>query len=146
MTPRKILIAEDDVDDRDLLTAFLSDRKDIVLMPMVENGVEIIEALDKIKVTTSLPDMIVLDHNMPKRNGLQTLKLLKSTDQYSSIPVMVYSTYIDDSLEKLCAANGAAIITTKPFTKKGYHEMIDEFLSAAKSVEQKNAPGKTTAG
>src|SRR4051794_6979293 len=98
MTRKRILIAEDDDDDRDLFYYFLQGRGDIVLMPIVGDGVELMETLDKITDDNELPDIIILDHNMPKRNGLQTLQILKNTSQYATIPVMVYSTYLDQKL------------------------------------------------
>src|SRR5687768_16214912 len=110
MQAKKILIAEDDDDDKSLLYFFLQDRKDIALMPIVENGVELIDALDSIADPSHLPDMIILDQNMPKRNGLQTLRQLKETRSHSTIPVMVYSTYIDQTLVNSCTESGAKAI------------------------------------
>lgn len=130
MQTKKVLIAEDDEDDKSLLCLFLQNRKDITLMPIVENGVELIETLEKITDSSDLPDIIILDQNMPKRNGLQTLKILKETANYSSIPVMVYSTYLDQNLIKACTESGATELMTKPITEKGYHEMMDTFLKA----------------
>jgi CheY-like chemotaxis protein len=130
MNPKKVLIAEDDEDDKELLHYFLNTRQDIILMPVVENGVELIETLDKITDANELPDFIILDQNMPKRNGLQTLRLLKETHHYARIPVMVYSTYLDQNLVNSCTENGATALMTKPITQEGYHQMIDTFLEA----------------
>ena len=82
MSAKKVLIAEDDEDDKNILCYFLQNREDIILMPIVENGVELIESLDRITDENDLPDMIILDQNMPKRNGLQTLRMLKETDLF----------------------------------------------------------------
>src|SRR5215207_9463890 len=107
MTLKKVLLAEDDLDDQDFFYDFLEDRKDIVLMSPVENGVELFYFLESIKDDNSLPDLIILDQNMPKRNGLQTLQLLKSTERYTHIPVMIYSTYTDEQLKKNSLQMGA---------------------------------------
>ena len=130
MIRKKVLLAEDDNDDQVLFNYFLQDRQDIFLMPMVENGVELLEKLDEIEVAGDLPDLIILDQNMPKRNGLQTLHLLKENPKYASIPVMMYSTYIDPNLIELCAGGGAASLRSKPITAAGYEEMINDFLKA----------------
>jgi CheY-like chemotaxis protein len=129
MAPKKILLAEDDADDQRLFLDFLNHRTDITLMPIVENGVELFELLQSLEESSLLPDLIILDQNMPKRNGVQTLELLKSTDDYQNIPVVVYSTYTDAQLIESCTGAGASIVTAKPLTKDGYNKMIDSFLA-----------------
>jgi CheY-like chemotaxis protein len=128
MIAKRVLIAEDDEDDQELFHYFLGNRKDIILMSIVENGVELIEKLESITSSDDLPDFIILDQNMPKQNGLQTLRLLKGERQYATIPVMVYSTYIDQNLVDSCMSSGASALMTKPITQEGYNEMIDAFL------------------
>lgn len=131
MAPKKILLAEDDVDDRIFFYDYLHQRKDISLLPSVENGVELFEFLDAIADDSNLPQLIILDQNMPKRNGIQSLQILKSNKRYSQIPVMIYSTYTDARLVDNCTAMGALLVTSKPLTPEGYNKMIDTFLQAA---------------
>ncbi len=128
MLPKKILIAEDDVDDQNLFFDFLNHRADIFLMPMAENGVQLFDSLEKIDNNDDLPDLIILDQNMPKQSGLQTLQLLKKTHRYAHIPVMVYSTYTDQQLIKVSSEMGAFSVESKPISKSGYEEMINGFL------------------
>jgi CheY-like chemotaxis protein len=128
MPAKKILLAEDDSDDQKLFFEFLHQRKDIELMQPAENGVELFESLDLIMDAKDLPGFIILDQNMPKRNGLQTLKLLKETNRYADIPVMIYSTYTDQQLIQMSKETGASLVMTKPITKEGYHKMIDAFF------------------
>ena len=99
MIRRRLLLAEDDADDRDIFKDFLKDRQDILLLPFVENGIEVFAFLDSINNVDLLPDLLILDHNMPKLNGKQTLELLKSSNKYVHIPVVIYSTYADDNLQ-----------------------------------------------
>ena len=128
MSPKKILLAEDDSDDSILFHEYLQDRTDIVLLPTVENGIELFEYLYKTS-KKHLPDLIILDQNMPKKNGIQTLIELKADKAYSDIPVVVYSTYTDNQLIKACTVKGARMVVSKPLTRKGYQEMMDDFLS-----------------
>jgi CheY-like chemotaxis protein len=128
MAPKKILLAEDDVDDQFLFNDFLGYRTDIVLMPVAENGVALVDSLESITEADDLPDLIILDQNMPKRNGLQTLQLLKETHRYTHIPVMIYSTYADQQLINEGSKMGASAVMPKPLTKEGYDKMIDAFL------------------
>jgi len=124
---KKILLAEDDPDDVSFFFQYLSERPDLVLLPPVENGEEVVEYLQKAHNGT-FPDLIILDQNMPKCNGLQTLAILKNNTQYEKIPVFVYSTYTDAYLVKKSIQLGARSVLEKPFSVEGYHKMIDDIL------------------
>jgi len=128
MAPIKILLAEDDLDDREFFFDFLVHRKDIYIMPVAENGNAVIHSLENISNDSSLPDLIVLDQNMPVRNGLQTLCILKQHERYTNIPVIIYSTITDEKLRNACSAMGASGVFVKPATKEGYDLMINDFL------------------
>lgn len=123
--PVSILLAEDDLDDRGIFQDFLSHRTDIHLWPPVENGEEVLQVL---KSGNQMPQVIILDQNMPRKNGLQTLHDLKSNAAYAGIRVVLYSTYADAALEDKGKAGGAAAIWSKPVTAEGYNEMIDAIL------------------
>lgn len=135
---KKILLAEDDEDDRDFFTRFLKDRNDIGAIHSVENGLQLLEVLRACSAEC-LPDMIILDQNMPKMNGLQTLVTLKSDPAYSHIPVMVYSTYANESLFSSCLEKGAAFVSSKPATKEDYYKMMDGFFAAVQADKRGNA-------
>jgi CheY-like chemotaxis protein len=128
-TPMKVLLAEDDKDDQIFFNIFLSERADIELLPPLMNGAEVLDALQTIAV---LPDFIILDHNMPKLNGLQTLQQLKADPRYSTIPVILYSTYVDENLINKGLEAGAADVITKPTDNIGYNKMMDNYLYAKK--------------
>lgn len=122
---RKVLLAEDDKDDQIFFRIFLNERTDIHLLSAVMNGAELINTIQN---APELPDLIILDQNMPKLNGLQTLKYLKSDPRFAVIPVVLYSTYIDDSLSATGKQAGALYVVSKPTDKTGYNKMIDEIL------------------
>lgn len=124
----RILLAEDDADDQELFYDFLKYRTDLLLMPPVENGVSVFDVLESIVSDDDLPHFIILDQNMPKRGGLATLRLLKDNKRYSSIPVMIYSTYADDVLKKSGKEMGASVVVQKPIIAAEYNKMIDLLL------------------
>lgn len=127
MIKRKVLLAEDDPDDQSIFTEFLKDREDLLLLTPVENGEALMQSLFA-DGGRELPDLIILDQNMPKRNGLQTLQQLKEDGRYSNIPVVIYSTYTDQILTKAALELGAYKVAAKPDTRKGYNEMMNEIL------------------
>jgi len=131
MIAKSILLAEDDEDDRLFFRDFLKDREDVRLLSPVENGIELLNTLSIAKEKNVLPDLIILDQNMPKLNGVQTLQRIRQDKDYDDIPVFVYSTYTTDELVKNCMSIGATLVLSKPADKTGYSTMIDAFFEAA---------------
>ncbi len=127
-TVTKILLAEDDGDDRTFFLEFLGDRTDIALLPMATNGAEVLDYLNAAQTPEARPDIIVLDQNMPKLTGKETLETLKSAGQYAEIPVVIYSTYVSPQLIRECLDFGAARVMTKPDSPEGYNRMMDVIL------------------
>jgi CheY-like chemotaxis protein len=62
----------------------------------------------------SLPDVIFLDLNMPRLNGVDVLKKLKDSAQLKSVPVVIYSTSFDSRVREKCSSLGAIEIMEKP--------------------------------
>ena len=121
---KKILLAEDDADDQKIFETFLAHRTDINILPPAENGEEVFRLIEEGHV----PDLIILDQNMPRKNGLQTLQTLKEMPAYTHIPVIIYSTYADSNLIQKSLSLGAAEVWSKPITQEGYNQMIDAVL------------------
>lgn len=132
MGPKKVIVVEDDPDDRELFTIFYGDRQDIRLLPAVANGVELIDYLQLVASGQDMPDLIVLDQNMPLMNGKQTLEFLRASERFSSIPTVIYSTYTDANLISECLRLGARMVVEKPTDHSGYQKMMDDFLKFCK--------------
>lgn len=128
MCPKKILLAEDDADDREVFMDFLKGRTDITLLTAVENGEEVLDYFSSMTEALTLPDLIILDQNMPKKNGIQTLHSVKQYEILKGIPVFIYSTYADELLYRQSMEAGASMVYSKPYTFEGYQEMIDRML------------------
>lgn len=94
ITPFRILIADDDEDDVQLTRECFLENKLAVDLNEVEDGQYLIEHLRRIKETKSntLPQLILLDLNMPRKNGLEALKELKEDTMLCRIPVVIFST------------------------------------------------------
>jgi CheY-like chemotaxis protein len=110
-----ILIAEDDADDRFLLQAAFTENgfKDRLLF--VENGVEVLEYLvDNIHNEQDIPRFILLDLNMPKKDGREVLRELKQHPELKKIPVIIFSTTNNEYEMRRCYELGANSYITKP--------------------------------
>src|SRR5579875_156067 len=105
-----ILIAEDDADDRFLLQAAFEENGFKDKLQFVENGVEVIDYLNSIKATGALkklPRFILLDLNMPKKDGREVLKELKQHAEFKKIPVVIFSTTNNEHEMRRCYELGA---------------------------------------
>lgn len=92
-----ILIAEDDPEDRLLTKDALDESRLANEVAFVENGEELMDYLhghhpydDRTKYP--LPGLIILDLNMPKKDGREALKEIKADKHLKSIPVVILST------------------------------------------------------
>ena len=109
-----ILLAEDDLDDQELLKeAFLNADPSFVLH-IEHNGKNALDYLDQLH-EKALPSVIILDYNMPELNGAQVLEKLYARERYRSIPKVVLSTsnnykYVEESLSK-----GTIAYRVKPY-------------------------------
>jgi CheY-like chemotaxis protein len=129
---KKVLLADDDADDREIFVRVLDKKTDVQLVRTAENGREVIDYLNGIPVPEQLPHLIILDHNMPKMNGTETLGKLKSDKRYSDIHVVIYSTYSDNKMREKCEQLGASMVLAKPASIKEYEAIIDRFLGLVK--------------
>jgi CheY-like chemotaxis protein len=112
-----ILIAEDDADDRFLLQSAFDENGFKDNLQFVENGVEILEYLQSLisaPTPKKLPRFILLDLNMPKKDGREVLKELKQHPELKKIPVVIFSTTNNELEMRRCYEMGANSYITKP--------------------------------
>ena len=99
--PITILMADDDPDDRLLTADALKEARLINDLRFVENGEELLDYLNRVgkfapPTDTPRPGLILLDLNMPRKDGRTVLKELKQDPDLRTIPVVVLTTSKDD--------------------------------------------------
>ena len=112
-----ILIAEDDADDRFLLQSAFEENGFTDKLHFVENGVELIDYLKGLadnESSSRLPRFILLDLNMPKKDGREVLKEIKQHPSLKKIPVIIFSTTNNEQEMRRCYELGANSYITKP--------------------------------
>ncbi|MES2702672.1 MAG: response regulator [Bacteroidota bacterium] len=114
MTRIKILLADDDFEDRYIIADAFTEIGYNDAVHMVTNGEEVFAYLQAINDPADLPSLIVLDLNMPRMTGTEILANLKSNDLYRSIRVIIFSTSVNEKEKKQCMALGALAYITKP--------------------------------
>ena len=114
-----ILVAEDDFDDRFLLETAFIEKGYHERLTFVENGIELLDYLNNQLSKTdiqeaSLPRFILLDLNMPKKDGREVLKEIKEDERFKRIPVIVFTTNKNANEIKRCYELGANTYVVKP--------------------------------
>jgi CheY-like chemotaxis protein len=124
MTSRPyFLYADDDEDDLHFLEEFLPGAdagKDLV---NVRDGFSVIDFLQNIKKGDSYPSLIILDINMPRLSGIETLDLLKTDDLYRLIPVVMFTTTFNKTDDDFCTRLGVDIIS-KPLSYSHWNPIV----------------------
>jgi len=83
---KKILLAEDDEDNRDLIV-FMVKRSGLdVQLLQAENGQEAVELAGK-----HIPDLILMDMQMPVMDGFTAVKIIKATPAIQHIPIIAFT-------------------------------------------------------
>ncbi len=110
--PFHILIAEDDQDDRLLIEdAFKANGVSHGQLFFVADGEELIERLSGLE---PLPGIIMLDLNMPRKDGREALKEIRSKLDYKHIPIIVFTTSNSEDDIKMAYQHGGNTYITKP--------------------------------
>ncbi len=116
----RILIVDDSITTRALMKSIFNSRG--YSYEMVKNPKEAFEMLEEMKF-----DIIISDLEMPEMNGIEFVNLLKNSDKYSKIPVIILSSYESEKLDEL-GARADAFITKSEFNQDYLLQIIRNFL------------------
>ena len=130
MKPIHILLVEDNEGDIYLVTEALEEGKIVNKISVARDGQEAIDFLDKNGkyANEELPDLILLDVNLPKKNGHEVLEYIKEQDNLKQIPVIMLTTSSSEKDILLSYKNHANCFITKPVD-------VDNFLKVIYSIE-----------
>ena len=109
---RSVFLADDDADDISMFSETLTDIDNAIHFAFATDGVDTLRQLGE--NSGSYPDIIFLDLNMPKMDGIQCLAVLKSDHLLKKIPVIMLSTSSRSHDVNQTLSLGAAGFITKP--------------------------------
>jgi CheY-like chemotaxis protein len=125
-----ILIADDDADDRFLLETVFKEKGYREKIEFVENGIELLKFLDdkqqEKNTKNNYPVFILLDLNMPKKDGREALSEIKQHAVFKKIPVIVFTTTKNDNEIKRCYELGANTYVVKPVSFEALLKVIED--------------------
>ena len=125
-----ILLVEDNPADARLITEFLSDTHLINELHVQQDGIKAMDFLNQqCKPNNYYPHFIILDLNLPGKNGIEVLKEIKEDINLKKIPVMIFTTSTAEEDIKKCYDNHASCYVTKPLD-------FDEFTKTINLIEE----------
>ncbi|WP_121357691.1 response regulator [Flavisolibacter nicotianae] len=124
---RTILWADDDPDDRHIICDIVAAHYSNYALTCVEDGSEVLRFLHNIKDTADLPCLVVLDINMPKLTGLETLERIKGDERYKDLKVAVFTTSSSKQDRQVCERHGVPM-ATKPYSYSDFKHAVAEML------------------
>ena len=127
----KILLIEDNAADIRLTKEVLQESKIVMFLDVVRNGVEAVDYLKKRGKfsNTSKPNLILLDLNLPKRNGFEVLEIIKQDKELKRIPIVILT--VSDAKEDLIKAYNlhANCYVIKPLEMKNFYRIINSIVN-----------------
>jgi two-component system response regulator len=128
-------MADDDEDDCILAeTAFRESGAEGVFISVVD-GIELMEYLRRCeKGHDPMPSYILIDLNMPRMNGRQTLKEIKAVPNFKEIPIVIFTTSRQQRDIEFCLRNGAVAFISKP-------SRFEEWIEIMGSLDQVGTRG-----
>ena len=123
-----ILIVDDDTDDREIIRdafeAALPEQEYV----FIENGDKLLEYLNE-STEENIPSLIMLDLNMPGKDGRETLKEIKRHHRLQQIPTIVFTTSSSIRDKQIVYNLGANCFITKPDT---FNKLVELTTSISK--------------
>lgn len=126
-----ILLVEDNEGDILLTTEALNEGKIVNTVSVVKNGKDAVDFLFKNGdfKNVETPDLVLLDINLPLKNGHEVLQLIKSDERTRHIPVIMLTTSSSENDVKKSYKYHANCYITKPVE-------VDEFIDAVTTIEE----------
>ena len=132
-----IIVVDDDLTNLTVAANSLDDVYDVFTVP---SGAKLFTVLEKV-----IPDLILLDIEMPDMDGYEVIQILKASDKTADIPVVFLTSVIDPASEIKGLDLGAVDYVTKPFSQElllkrmGLHLLLErqkkELLSYSRGLE-----------
>lgn len=138
-----ILMVEDNPGDADLIRDTLEAGRVKPELSQVSDGVEAIEFLNRhMKLGGAVPDIILLDLNLPRKHGIDVLSEIRQSVALKHIPVIVLSSSDAEADIMRSYREGANCYVLKPDNLKGYRETIAAIEDFWMAVSQLPAPAE----
>lgn len=124
-----IVVADDDLDDQQIIRDGLHDCKVEVQINSVYNGLQLMDYLlhrEAYRNIKEVPDLVLLDLNMPLMDGFEVLKEIKSYEHLKHIPLYVITTSRSQEHKRKALELGASGFYSKGASSKDIRRIMRE--------------------
>jgi CheY-like chemotaxis protein len=128
MKTLNILFVEDNEGDILLTTEAFEESKIINIIKVLRDGKKVVDFFENLNDIDEIPDLILLDINLPKMSGHEVLKYIKDHEKYKQIPVIMLTTSSAEKDILQSYKNHVNCYITKPID-------INEFVQAIIKIE-----------
>ena len=122
-----ICLADDDEDDRLFFTDAFDELRINTRVKTFKDGVELMNYLNH--ADSILPNVLFLDLNMPKKNGVECLLEIKKNVKFNDIAIAIYSTSSTEEHIEETFVNGANIYIKKPNDFENLKKILSEVVT-----------------
>lgn len=122
-----ITLADDDEDDRLFFTDAFEELKINTRVNTFNDGVELMDYLND--ENSILPNVLFLDINMPKKNGVECLLEIKKSERFKDIAIAIYSTSSSEEHIEETFINGANIYIKKPSDFQTLKKILSDIVT-----------------
>jgi CheY-like chemotaxis protein len=130
-----ILMAEDDPDDRFLIARAFKELGSNALLHFVKDGEELMQYLldsggsPAASDAPSPPALLLLDLNMPKKDGREALTEIRANPNFLELPVVVWTTSSHEEDVHFCYEKGANSYVTKPHSYRDLVKVVRKIVN-----------------
>lgn len=118
-----VFVADDDEDDRFLMKVAFDKCCPEARIEFAVDGLDLMSALEQ---SPSRPCLIILDLNMPRLNGFDSLKILRAATKYKETPIIVFSTSSSERDIQKAQRLGANEYLVKPIDMQSLSDMVNK--------------------
>lgn len=126
MTTMPIYVADDAADYRFLIQQVFNRFLPQYTLVLFDDGITLVQHLEQLTPAETGPGLIVLDLDMPRMSGIQTLAWLGQQDHWQTVPVVMMSNRSDASFKEASYQRGASDYVEKP-TPLSVQDLRDTF-------------------
>ncbi|MGB8191200.1 MAG: response regulator [Chitinophagaceae bacterium] len=123
-----IVLADDDLDDQAIIQDIFHTHSNAITIFNVADGEETLHLLHDLQNKNICPCLIILDINMPKLGGKETLLQLRADEKFRHVPIVLFSTSTYEE-DKQFAEDHGAMYVTKPFTYENMEAAVKSFIN-----------------
>ena len=128
MKSLNILLVEDNEGDILLTTEAFDESKIINIVEVIRDGKEAVNFFNNLSNKDDVPDLVLLDINLPKMNGHEVLMYIKNNEKYKHIPVIILTTSSSEKDILQSYKSHVNCYITKPID-------VNDFMQAVTKIE-----------